>query len=65
MPIYEYRCRQCGERFEKLVRATAEQTVVICPRCGSQEVKKEISLFGLGGTARSATSSCAPSSGSL
>lgn len=65
MPVYEYRCRLCGERFEKLVRTASNPPVIVCPRCGSEEVQKEISLFGLGGGARSSASSCAPSGGSL
>ncbi|HEC34046.1 MAG TPA: zinc ribbon domain-containing protein [Chloroflexi bacterium] len=64
MPIYEYRCRRCGEEFEKLVRSLSAQEVVTCPRCGSEEVEKAISLFGLGNSARSsAGDSC--SSGSV
>ena len=26
MPLYEYRCRDCGARFERLVRSTAPTT---------------------------------------
>ncbi len=43
MPIYEYRCRACDERFEKLVSG---QTAVACPRCASDEVTRTLSLFG-------------------
>ncbi|HEV3399585.1 MAG TPA: zinc ribbon domain-containing protein [Actinomycetes bacterium] len=35
MPLYEYRCTDCGEEFEALVpagRADAEP----CPDCGSE-----------------------------
>ncbi len=64
MPIYEYRCRKCGERFEKFVRSLAAQQSVECPRCGSQEVEKAVSLFGVGGGSRpSSSGSC--STGSL
>ena len=35
MPIYEYRCGQCGRRFEALLsRAEAEQAQT-CPKCGA------------------------------
>jgi len=53
MPIYEYCCAECGERFELFVRSAARQAVPTCPRCGSQKVRKAISLFGVGGTGRS------------
>lgn len=32
MPIYEYRCHQCGERVEVLVHSGAEAPA--CPHCG-------------------------------
>ena len=45
MPIYEYDCKNCGDRFDKLVRNTAVATKVTCPACSSGEVKKRLSLF--------------------
>ena len=67
MPIYAYRCRQCGEEFEKLVLSTAKAGQVICPACQSQEVERRPALFGLGGAAGdvygAADSSCAPTVG--
>ena len=33
MPLYEYRCTQCGHRFEKIQSFSAEPEVV-CPKCG-------------------------------
>jgi len=32
MPIYEYRCENCGERVEVLVRSAAAKPT--CPHCG-------------------------------
>lgn len=64
MPVYEYRCKRCGEKFDKWVRSMSAQEEVNCPRCGSREVEKAISLFGVtGGAHSSSTVSC--SSGSL
>jgi putative FmdB family regulatory protein len=48
MPIYEYACKKCGKRFECLVSAGKEKDVV-CDKCGSGEVEKKISCFGIGG----------------
>ncbi len=33
MPLYEYRCTQCGHRFEKIQSFTAEPETA-CPKCG-------------------------------
>ncbi|MGB9604961.1 MAG: FmdB family zinc ribbon protein [Bryobacteraceae bacterium] len=45
MPIYEYRCRQCGERFEKLVRNASEPSGLSCPSCGGADLALELSVF--------------------
>jgi putative FmdB family regulatory protein len=42
VPIYEFECRSCGQRFEELVglhvgRETAE---VRCPRCGAADAER-------------------------
>lgn len=50
MPIYEYSCTKCGQRFEKLEKETATETVA-CPNCGSTEVNKEFSSFSATGSA--------------
>ncbi len=64
MPIYEYHCRQCGERFEKLVKLSTKTSEIECPRCGAQRVEKIVSLFGTTGSApsggRSLDASCGP-----
>ncbi len=33
MPLYEYECFLCGNRFKRIQRATADP-VEICPECG-------------------------------
>jgi putative FmdB family regulatory protein len=38
MPIYEYRCGQCAERFEEYL-STPDPTPP-CPKCGSNEVER-------------------------
>lgn len=45
MPIYEYACRDCGERFEKLVRRFGE--AVACPSCDGTSVDKQLSVFAV------------------
>jgi putative FmdB family regulatory protein len=43
MPLYEYRCNQCGRRFTLLVGMTATKPKRACPRCGSRKLSKLIS----------------------
>ncbi len=62
MPIFEYKCNECGEEFEKLImRKDAE---IECPKCGAKNVKKKFSIFGMRGVENtgSGCSSCSSSS---
>jgi putative FmdB family regulatory protein len=47
MPIYEFRCTTCGERFEALL-AAAERAEARCPRCGASRVERLLSTFAVG-----------------
>ncbi|HHT85631.1 MAG: FmdB family zinc ribbon protein [Bacillota bacterium] len=61
MPIFEFRCRHCGQVFECLVR---KNDVPVCPECGSQDLTKLISMFSTNVRKGSAgQSSCASCSG--
>jgi putative FmdB family regulatory protein len=58
MPIYEYRCRDCGKDFEKYVHGGT--ATVACPTCESGSVMRKLSVFGLrtdGGAVAAATPS--------
>jgi putative FmdB family regulatory protein len=59
MPIYEYSCQKCGEKFEKFVRSSCCQSEVHCPKCDAAEVSKAFSVFGMG--APKSASACASS----
>lgn len=41
MPIYEFECEQCGERFEELVAPDAAGAV--CPACGASGARRLLS----------------------
>lgn len=64
MPLFEFQCTDCKDDFEELVRSTAAVSEVKCPRCGSQHVKRKLSVFaskvsgGGGLSAAPAASSC-------
>lgn len=42
MPLYEFVCQGCGATFEEICAATAAAPV--CPRCGSGETSRLVSL---------------------
>ena len=42
MPLYEYECRACGHRFERIQTYSAP-LVRKCPKCGKSKVKKLLS----------------------
>ena len=44
MPIFEYRCEECGSTFEKLVRRS-DAAAVACPSCGQTHLKQQFSTF--------------------
>lgn len=45
MPIYEYVCEACGDKFERLVRRTEQVLDGGCPSCGEKHLKQEFSTF--------------------
>jgi putative FmdB family regulatory protein len=46
MPVYEYECKTCGARFEKLVRTmTSSAEPAKCPECGSDNTARALSVF--------------------
>jgi len=49
MPLYEYKCEDCGKRYEKLVSLREAGRGVPCPKCGSKSVRKLMSAFATAG----------------
>jgi putative FmdB family regulatory protein len=47
MPLFEYSCRNCAHRFERLSSVKSTETV-ICPNCQSEQVDRLLGLPGLG-----------------
>jgi len=45
MPIYEYKCQKCGNKFELLQNMSATNEGVACPKCGTPKPVKQLSLF--------------------
>jgi len=63
MPIYEYSCVNCNERFSVLQSITCGKKKTICPQCGSDKVKKLMSSFCCSSGSGSSVSSPMPSGG--
>jgi putative FmdB family regulatory protein len=42
MPLYEYQCESCGNRFE-LIRKFSDPPLEVCPSCGKGPVTKLLS----------------------
>ncbi len=61
MPIYEYRCKECGHVFSKLQRVGASSEGVACPNCGSTEVERMVSTFASASSGASTGASSGPS----
>ncbi len=45
MPLFEYRCENCGSKYEVLHKSSAHQEEVTCPKCNSTKNKKLLSTF--------------------
>jgi putative FmdB family regulatory protein len=59
MPLYEYRCGKCDEKFEVLVRSSRQK--IACPKCRGRKIEKLFSVFGIGGSGGAATGSSSKS----
>jgi putative FmdB family regulatory protein len=48
MPIYEYICDSCNERFEKIV--INKHAEITCPKCSSKKATIQLSVFATAGS---------------
>ncbi len=49
MPIYEYRCESCSDKFEVLTRFAERDMAQICPSCESTKTRVMVSSFAFAG----------------
>jgi putative FmdB family regulatory protein len=45
MPIYEYRCQDCGARSSYIILSQSNQAPVSCKRCSSSKLDRLMSRF--------------------
>jgi putative FmdB family regulatory protein len=47
MPIYDFRCQECGKISEFLLSGSSDSRTLDCPGCGSQHLERLISAPSL------------------
>ncbi|MBW2544280.1 MAG: zinc ribbon domain-containing protein [Deltaproteobacteria bacterium] len=58
MPIYEYRCKRCGNEFELIMFAGDDDNDIKCPGCGGKKAEKVLSApAGSNGSCQTCSSS--------
>jgi len=45
MPIYEYKCQKCGDKFAVKLGIFQNKKSVKCPKCGGDEPQRVFSTF--------------------
>lgn len=63
MPVYEYHCPNCGQRFEELKRME-DRGSAVCPKCGGQADKALSRFAAVIGSCCASDGDCGSSSGS-
>jgi len=60
MPIYEYRCNQCGKVSEILVVVGPDNNSLACQHCGSHDLRKilSVSSFTFSDSSRAPGTTC-------
>lgn len=47
MPIYSFKCKDCGAVFDFLVGVVADEEKPRCGECGSSNLEKLLTSFGV------------------
>ena len=66
MPIYEYVCRKCNAKFDRLVRSMSggdADDKAKCPECGSPQAARVVSTFAVGAEGPKSSSAAAAGPG--
>lgn len=45
MPVYQYKCTDCGEVFEVTCHLSERDEFAVCPKCGGRNVEPVFSSF--------------------
>ena len=66
MPMFDYRCRNCGNKFEELVfTVSTPDSEITCPECQKNDSERLLSapMVSTGGSSSSFSGGCSSSSG--
>jgi len=71
MPLYEYRCKNCGHQFD-IQQSFSDDSLTVCPDCGEPQLRKVFQPVGITfkgsgfykNDSRSSSSSTSPSGSS-
>ncbi|MDK2896873.1 MAG: hypothetical protein PWP04_993 [Candidatus Atribacteria bacterium] len=58
MPLYEYRCQDCGKTYQDLLPLEERDQGNKCPFCGSRAAVRLNSTFSVGDKEETSYSSC-------
>jgi len=65
MPVYEYYCKDCGNKFETLRPMNKADAPIACPKCHGKHTSRAISVFAahsegkaISGTSSGGCASC-------
>ncbi len=58
MPVYEFRCQECGKVSEFLLSSPSGGKKPVCPGCGSQDLERLISAPSLLHNNASSSTTC-------
>ena len=64
MPIYEYICQDCGERFDALRSMREADAPIACGHCQSVHTTRQLSVFFAQSGGRNASASAVSTSSS-
>lgn len=45
MPVFEYKCKECGTVYDVLHKSSSSKEDVVCPKCSSKKNVKLVSSF--------------------
>ncbi len=48
MPMFDFRCEECGYLFEELIFGWNSDKEIICPKCKSEKTEKLMSAPAIG-----------------
>ncbi len=62
MPIFEYQCKECSDKYEILHKSLSSNEKIECPSCGSLKNSKLFSAFSSTVSSSSSFGGCADGS---